>query len=43
MNESRRVMTVWIGITIAIMFILPFAVAKLASECAGMGPCKSAP
>lgn len=29
----------WIGITIAVMFILPFAVAKLASECAGMALC----
>jgi len=32
-------MIIWIGITIAIMFILPFAVAKLASECAGMALC----
>ncbi|WP_301422045.1 hypothetical protein [Bacteroides caecimuris] len=39
MNESRGVMMLWIGITIAIMFFLPFAVAKLASECAGMALC----
>ena len=30
---------IWIGITIAVMFILPFAVARLASECAGMALC----
>jgi len=29
----------WIGITLTVMFILPFAVAKLASECAGMALC----
>lgn len=29
----------WIGITLAVMFILPFVVAKLASECAGMALC----
>lgn len=29
----------WTGITVAVMFILPFAVAKLASECAGMALC----
>ena len=39
MSESRRVVMIWIGITIAIMFFLPFAVAKLASECAGMALC----
>lgn len=26
----------WTGITLAVMFLLPFSVARLASECAGM-------
>lgn len=39
MSESRRVMMIWTGITIVIMFFLPFVVAKLASECAGMALC----
>lgn len=29
----------WIGITLAVMFITPFAVARIASECAGMALC----
>lgn len=29
----------WIGTTLVVMFVLPFAVAKLASECAGMALC----
>ncbi len=40
MNETlNRKLIKWIGITLAVMFILPFAVAKLASECAGMALC----
>lgn len=37
--ESRGVILKWIWITVAVMFVLPFAVAKLASECAGMALC----
>lgn len=29
----------WLCITIAVMLILPFAVARLASECSGMALC----
>lgn len=36
---SVRHLIKWIVITIAVMFILPFAVARLASECAGMVLC----
>ncbi|MCM1094159.1 MAG: hypothetical protein NC421_09405 [Lachnospiraceae bacterium] len=35
----KRQLIIWIGITLAVMLILPFAVAKLASECAGMALC----
>lgn len=38
-DELTRTSLKWIGITIAVMFILPFAVARLASECAGMALC----
>jgi len=38
-ETSNRGLIRWIGITVAVMFILPFAVAKLASECAGMALC----
>jgi len=38
-DKLRRIFFKWIGITLAVMFILPFAVAKLASECAGMALC----
>lgn len=38
-DELKRTSLKWIGITTAIMFILPFAVAKFASECAGMALC----
>lgn len=37
--EMRRTLLTWIVITVAVMFILPFAVARLASECAGMALC----
>ena len=40
MNEaSNRKLLSWIGITLAVMFITPFVVAKFASECAGMALC----
>ncbi len=38
-DELKLTSLKWIGITLAVMFILPFAVAKLASECAGMALC----
>lgn len=38
-EASNRKLIRWIGITLAVMFILPFAVAKHASECAGMALC----
>lgn len=38
-EASNKRLIKWIGITLAVMFILPFAVAKLASECAGMALC----
>lgn len=38
-EASNKKLIRWIGITLAVMFILPFAVAKLASECAGMALC----
>jgi len=38
-DELKRTALKWIGITLAVMFILPFVVARLASECAGMALC----
>jgi hypothetical protein len=38
-DELKRTSLKWIGITTAVMFILPFAVTKFASECAGMALC----
>ncbi len=38
-DELKQTSLKWIGMTIAVMFILPFGVAKLASECAGMALC----
>lgn len=35
--EGRRVIIIWIAVTVTVMFALPFAVARLASECSGMG------
>lgn len=37
--EGRRVIIIWIAITVAVMFVFPFAVARLASECSGMALC----
>lgn len=37
--ESRRIIITWIAFTVAVMFVLPFAVARLASECSGMALC----
>ncbi len=30
---------IWIAVTVAVMFALPFAVARLASECSGLALC----
>lgn len=38
-DELKRTSLKWICITLAVMFILPSAIAKLASECAGMALC----
>lgn len=37
--ENRRVIITWLCITIVVMFALPLAVARLASECSGMALC----
>lgn len=37
--KNCRVIMVWLAVTIAMMFALPFAVARLASECSGMALC----
>lgn len=37
--ESRKVIITWLGVTIVVMFALPWAVARLASECSGMAFC----
>ncbi len=37
--ENRRIIITWIAITVAVMFVFPFAVARLASECSGMALC----
>ncbi len=38
-ETSKRHLTKWIAITVGVMFILPGAVAKFASECSGMALC----
>lgn len=37
--KSNKVIIAWIVVTVAVMFVFPFAVAKLASECSGMALC----
>ena len=37
--ENKRVIIIWLSVTIIVMFALPFAVASLASECSGMALC----
>lgn len=37
--ESRRAIITWIAVTVVVMFVLPFVVARLASECSGMALC----
>ena len=36
---NKRAIIIWLAITILVMFTLPFAVARLASECSGMALC----
>lgn len=36
---SRRIIITWISVSVVVMFALPFAVARLASECSGMALC----
>ena len=37
--ENRRIIITWIAVTVAVMFVFPLAVARLASECSGMALC----
>lgn len=38
-NIGDRRYVYWLCITLAVMYLLPFAVARLASECSGMALC----
>lgn len=37
--ENLRTIILWFAVTVAVMCVLPFAVARLASECSGMALC----
>lgn len=37
--NNRKAMILWLTISVVIMIALPFAVARLASECSGMALC----
>ena len=37
--DTKRAITIWLSVTVVVMFLLPFAVARLASECSGMALC----
>ena len=37
--EEKRTLMIWLAVSILVMFILPFAIARLASECSGMALC----
>lgn len=37
--DNRKAMILWLTISVVIMFALPFAVARFASECSGMALC----
>ena len=37
--EIKKTIMIWLAVTIIVMFALPFAVARLASECSGMALC----
>ncbi len=38
-KDIAKESVIWLAISIAVMFALPFAVARLASECSGMALC----
>lgn len=35
----QRTLMIWLAITLVVMFLLPFAITRLASECSGMALC----
>lgn len=37
--EILRIIIIWFAVTVAVMCVLPFTVARLASECSGMALC----
>ena len=37
--ELKKAIMIWLAVTIIVMFALPCAVARLASECSGMALC----
>ena len=39
MITYNRQLIIWLSVTVTVMFVLPFAVARLASECSGMVLC----
>lgn len=39
MNNISRIRMKWLGVTMVVMFVLPFVVARYVSECAGMACC----
>lgn len=39
MITYNRQLIIWLSATVVVMFVLPFAVARLASECSGMALC----
>lgn len=38
-KDIAKESVIWLAVSIAVMFALPFAVARLASECSGMALC----
>lgn len=38
-KDIPKEFVIWLAVSIAVMFVLPFAVARLASECSGMALC----
>ena len=39
MMQNNRTIFIWLAVTIVVMFALPFAIARLSSECSGMALC----
>ena len=39
MITYNRQLIIWLTVTVVVMFVLPFVVARLASECSGMALC----